>query len=301
MSNDLRYSITKATKDGGKIKIKIRLNDECKNGHQDFSITADGYEKDGRGRLVWSYGGRCHDDILAAAPEFQIFVNLHNCDYTGVPVYVSANGFYHLRNGFNAEKIGTPEFKIKFCEYYRVTEDQFEALDTAETELQFKIMLDRLGILSQWRKEANEAIAILETLTGQTFTVDSIRSNYIPATETEIAAENERIETGYYTPEAREKREAARIEAARIEALANLEKERDQTIAKANANFAVMSEVLRIGGPDALKNCIYYDHSKTLAFNWMTYGAQIPEIEVNRIISEMQLPDGVTAKMADRK
>lgn len=44
-SNDLRHTIDTKDKDGNSMRIKIRLNDECKNGHQDFAITADVWEK----------------------------------------------------------------------------------------------------------------------------------------------------------------------------------------------------------------------------------------------------------------
>ncbi len=42
-SNALRHTATK-TVGNEVITVKIRLNDECKNGHQDFSITGDIYE-----------------------------------------------------------------------------------------------------------------------------------------------------------------------------------------------------------------------------------------------------------------
>ena len=45
-----------------KMTISIRLNDECKNGHADFSITADAKEYY-NGRWQDSFGGCCHDEI----------------------------------------------------------------------------------------------------------------------------------------------------------------------------------------------------------------------------------------------
>jgi len=46
-----------------RLEVKIALNDDCNNGHADFSITASGYEYD-RGRWRDSFGGCCHDEIL---------------------------------------------------------------------------------------------------------------------------------------------------------------------------------------------------------------------------------------------
>ena len=45
-TNDLRFTDYRIGKNGEQWKIKIRLNDECKNGHQDFSITGTCWEKD---------------------------------------------------------------------------------------------------------------------------------------------------------------------------------------------------------------------------------------------------------------
>jgi hypothetical protein len=53
-----------------------------------------------------------------------------------------------------------------------------------------------------------------------------------------------------------------------------------------------MLQVFEIGGEKAANNCIFYTHTKTLAFNWKSYN-MIPESEVNKIMSELKLPEGV--------
>jgi hypothetical protein len=108
-TNDLRYTISTTFK-GNPIIIKIRLNDECKNGHQDFSITGTTYRlfekgdrKDGDWKVfngknyTFDSGGCIHETILKVKPELKIFVDLHLCDYKGIPMHAVANGFYHLR------------------------------------------------------------------------------------------------------------------------------------------------------------------------------------------------------------
>jgi hypothetical protein len=287
-SNDIRYKTSKVI---GKetIYVKIELNDDCKNGHQDFSITGDIYEtgKPKTDRYFIS-GGCMHDEILKAYPEFKQFIDLHLCDYKGIPMHASANGFYHLTNGFNRTKPNDSKFKSEYCEYYRITENQFDQLTTAENELQFALMLQSLGILTQWEIQAAAAIKKLEELTGTKFIVDSKRTQYHAPTPEKIAEEEERQRSGYYTPEAAAKREQEKAN----ELLKKLEAERDKDILKANTEFEVKKQVLIAGGKKALDNIIFYNHSNTLAFNWRSYDNLSDEV-IAEIVSKLQLPDGV--------
>ena len=97
-SNSLRHKIVTTDIKGNPMYISIRLDDQCKNGHQDFAITATIYEK-GKPQTDRNMiaGGCCHEEILKAHPELKIFVDLHLCDYSGAPMYAEENGFYHLR------------------------------------------------------------------------------------------------------------------------------------------------------------------------------------------------------------
>lgn len=150
--------------------------------------------------------GRIHDDILAVAPELTPFIKLHLSDCLGRPMHAAANGFYHLTKGFNNTRIEDAAFPAEFCEYYRITPSQFKTLKKCETELQYSIALQTLGVIDQWKIEADAAIRQLETLTGKTFLVDSVRSQYTPPTQDEIDAENLRIRTGYYSAKEKQKR-----------------------------------------------------------------------------------------------
>lgn len=142
-SKKINYEGVKAT-----IYVKIRLNDECNNGHQDFSITGniykgqDGNKSDNR-HLT---GGCIHDEIEKYFPEFKTFINLHLSDYLGRPMYCVQNGFYHLKNEFNNKE---KSHKQTFCEYYRVSSDQYEILKDSENQLEFAILLKELGVLNK--------------------------------------------------------------------------------------------------------------------------------------------------------
>lgn len=291
LTNDLRYSTSK-TVGRENITVEIRLNDECKNGHQDFSITADIYEagKPKTDRYFIS-GGCCHNEILKAFPEFKIFVDLHLCDYEGIPMYAVENGFYHLRNGFNNTKPEQPEFKKEFCDYYRITPEQFDVLNNTKNQLQYALVLQNNGILAQWKAEALTAIATLENLTGKHFKIDSIKTQYHAPTPEQLQEEESKVKSGYYTPEAAEAREQQKA----AEILDKLNTEEQKEIEKITTEYKVKRQVLSVGGKTALDNCIYYTHSKEISFNWRGYD-RISDTLVNKLRNEMILPEGVTFK-----
>lgn len=205
-TNSLVYKIEKQSKAFDAV-IKIKLNDECKNGHQDFSITANLYEhgkpKSERNCIG---GGCCHDDILKIAPEFKQFVNLHLCDKDGIPMYASANGYYHITVGFD----NTTDQKEKFCEYYRVTPLQYEILKQTSSADEYGFTLVKLGIIDRWKIEAKEAIKELERLTGDTFINDSKKSNLglTPERLTELEKQDKE---GYFSAENIAQRKAEQL------------------------------------------------------------------------------------------
>lgn len=288
LTNDLRHSILAHDSEGNLIYIKIRLNDECKNGHQDFSITADIYQK-GKPKIdrYLICGGCCHDEILKARPDLKIFVDLHLSDYNGVP-YAVESGFYHLRNGFNSIPIESDKFKDEFCEYYRITPAQFDELNKSKNQLQYALFLDKLGILKKWEKQAQEAIFLLEKWTNKKFLIDSVKSQYHAPTIDEVIQEQERQNNGYYSEESERQRDEEKKE---IE-LKKIIKEEKEEINKIKLEYSVKREVLIKGGKKLLDNCIFYNHSKTLSFNWRGYD-KIPHDFLKDFIKKLQLPESV--------
>jgi hypothetical protein len=283
-SNDLRYITTKTV---GKedITAKIRLNDECKNGHQDFSITGDIYvagKPKTDGNLI--SGGCIHDAILKHFPEFKIFVNLHSCDYNGVPMHATANGYYHLRTGFSKVKPSEDGFKAKYCEYYRITAKQFDALNTSRSEIEFAVLLKELGILTQWKLEAQKAINKLELLTGTKFVNDSKRSHLIYPTNEAIADYRQKLESGYYTDEAIAGRKNEAIEKKISEMKADAEKE----IASIRIDLDLKTQLYRMGGDRFRFNTIHYTHKNIIAFNWSYSIDQLTDLEIEYIKANLK-------------
>ena len=291
-TNDLRHTIRTKDIDGNDLIINIRLNDECKNGHQDFSITADCYAK---GKVHtdrnFLYGGCAHEEILKVRPDLKTFVGLHLSDCEGIPMYAVENGFYHLETGFTNTPKDSPKFKAEFCEYYRITPEQYDVLNTCKNQLQYALALQNLDILSQWKEEADKAIKVMEDWTGNEFVNDSKKTQYHAPTPEQIKEEEEKQANGYYTEAAELDREQAKIKAI----LNDLKAECDKKINKINAEYLVKIEVLRVGGVAALKNCIYYDHTQQLAFNWKSYDNISDEL-IQKVKDNGKFPEGITIK-----
>lgn len=199
-SNDLRYTMN-VTKGGKDVIIKIRLNDECHNGHQNFSITGEVYPTGKRGDRNLISAGCCHDEILKARPDLKLFVDLHFATAKGVPMCAIENGFYFLKEGNNGK---IPKEVVTY--YLRVTDEEFEALKIAEDEVYFQYLIEKLNVPARWENEANEAIKLMEEWTGKVFVNDSTKTGFIPLGKRMKEIEK-KIESGYYTPEKIQARE----------------------------------------------------------------------------------------------
>lgn len=291
MKTALKHTINTTDLDGNPLVITIRLDDECKNGHQDFSITGTGWQK-GKPRTDRNmiYGGCCHDAIIKARPDLKIFVDLHLADWEGIPMYAVENGFYHLTNGFNNTKPDAPTFAQEFIEYYRLSPAQWEGLRTSKNRLQYAVRLKELGILDAWKAQANEAIKQLESMTGKTFKPDSIKSQYHAPTEEELKEEQEKQKNGYYTPEA----EAQRAEAKRKEEFEELRAEYQRDLDELALEYEVDLAILTAGGKKALKSAIFYNHRNEVVLNWNR--KDLSDSEIESIKSTIILPKGVTIK-----
>lgn len=83
----------------------VRHDDECRNGHNTFAITADLYEKHvqrgepttkhiGSGKTLWVNAGGClHEEIARRIPELAPFIKWHLCSTDG-PMHYLANTIY---------------------------------------------------------------------------------------------------------------------------------------------------------------------------------------------------------------
>lgn len=270
-SDSLIFTATKVTANF-KISVKIRLNDECKNGHQDFSITAETYVKSTNGRFVFSTGGCIHEEILKHFPKFAPFVALHLCDFKGQPMHCTANGFYHLDKMNQAE----------YCKYYRINKNQYKKLVLSANELHFGLNLLELGILEQWKKEADKAILMLQELTGIQFVENSTRSNFYEF-EARIAEAKKCQSAGEFEPryiEAEKARKAAEVKQAQYD---SIKADFDKVVNGANIEYQVKKHILNCGL--SLDNFIFYNHSGNAVFNWLDYKGKISQAQFDEFLA----------------
>lgn len=78
-----------------RITVKLRYDDECGNGHNTFSITADIDEKTKNGKWRDDSGGCIHDEIVKHFPKYAPFIKWHLCSSDG-PMYYIENTLYHV-------------------------------------------------------------------------------------------------------------------------------------------------------------------------------------------------------------
>lgn len=278
-TNDLRHGFT-VFSDGGKTRtaIKIRLNDEFRNGREDFSITADIDEKDGRGRWQESGGGCCHDHILKLRPDLAPFVALHLSDKDGAPMHCAANAFYwfagfngglgeQFHGGSGRDGKSPDECRRIFAEHVRATDSQVDAIVALNprTKEELQSVLEDMQFPEQWKREADAAIAQLEAWTGKRFASTATRPGFQRLTPETRALIAERRASGYYEPA----QVAARDEAARIarkeKRIASLKADAAKAHEKIDHNLAV---ALALAEHFEKPNAIYYDHTNELRFNW---------------------------------
>ena len=171
--NIMKTKIERTAKDGRQFNITISLDDECHNGHQDFSITGSIYEagKPKVGGYMVSCGA-IGDHIAKEFPDLAIFNRLHLCDYAGAPTYAVANGFYQIKR-MDVEQ---------FSDYFRCTPVERDMLCVAENEEQFSILLYLSDIPTRWEQEAGEAIKILEGMTGEKWVNDNTKRHFTAPT-----------------------------------------------------------------------------------------------------------------------
>lgn len=275
---------------GDDLLISIELADDCKNGHDDFSITADCY-KAGKPKIdrYFLYGGCCHEEILKARPDLQIFVNLHLCNYKGAPMYCLDNGYYHLQNNFE-----------HLISEFRLTGEEAEYFRNCPDKQYFEYLMLKLNLPEQWQNEANEAIQILEALTGEKYVPkEGQKQNYVP-TPGIVEHVEQLIKEGYYLPETITKRkEEERLNRLDVK-IRKLRRDKENSIKKATDKYNVKVAVLNTGL--SIDNFIYYNHSNEGVFNWNTssFNKAVTSEQFEeflKVVNYDNLPEGISFKL----
>lgn len=167
----MNTTIKTHTVHGEPMHIHIRLSDSCKNGHNEFAITADIWHK-GAHKLTErniDRCGCCHEDILKKNPSLKLFVDLHLSDESGAPMNAVENGYYHLQGVKGTASYGHTMTLKGFAEYMRIDLDEAQkAVEEITNKDQFITWVDTLRPL--WKKEANQAKERLAELINENAT-----------------------------------------------------------------------------------------------------------------------------------
>lgn len=279
----LKYNTEKRI--GNKIVcVHISLDDDCKNGHADFSMTGeiyDGYKSDAR----MISGGCCHEEILDEFPEFKMFADLHLSDCQGTPMYAVENGYYFFKRG---------EYD-KVQSHLRLTDEELSFLvGNVSDEEHFAYQLHKLGLPQRWKSEADEAIKKLEELVGYEYKDTSTKLRGLGLTDDKIADIEQKESEGYYTTEAIAKRKAEDIERKKKAAIAEVVDVFNKKTKKAREEMNIKVYILEHGLP--IDNFIYYNHRNTGVFNWLDYMDKITQeqfIDFYNNLDRSKLPDGI--------
>lgn len=281
----LVYKTAVKSANGETTIIRIKLADDCKNGHQDFSVTCD---------IIFSGrdigGGAAHEHINKVTHgNFADFISLHLADSNGIPMYAVENGYYHITKAKLTQE--------DFCRCYRVTPAQYKKLCKAADKDHFNILLNSLGIIKQWKKQADKAIRRLEELTGETFTVNMSRNPYTSPTEEQRALYVSRKKQGYYTARATKKRQRLALKVVKENKVRELWKNYSEEVRKATDRLRVdLVLVDKLGN----KGPIYYDHTNTVVFNWRDGSPEYTQEAFDKFIQSLTktdykaLPKGIT-------
>jgi hypothetical protein len=278
-TNDLRHSFT-LIRGNEKTVIRIRLNDECKNGHEDFAITADVYERGALGSWRDSGGGCCHDHILALKPELAPFVALHLSTWEGIPIHSVANAFYWFAgifpdglgqqyHGASGSSGKSPaECRTLFISHSRVTPAECEALEKEgiHTQEELQAALEDLNLPARWKVEAQAAIQQLEKWTGNEFESKATRGFWEPLPEAKRVEIQARKLSGYYLPENVAARAAAAKEAKKQKVISDLRADLAKSVEKLQTECN--GEIWLAERNLPLENWIYYSHTQTFTLGW---------------------------------
>lgn len=146
----------------------VSLSDECNNGYDSFGYCCDVYHRKGH---------RCEDKIKKGGKSYWLTSidnskelmskhfsqllpvrKLSGCDVFGVTDYPMLNGMYHLEEDIN-----------KGAEYLRISLKQAKELVKLKPLAYFEYI--KTLIAGQYKIESSTAIALIEKLSGQSYTV----------------------------------------------------------------------------------------------------------------------------------
>lgn len=167
----MKKQITVIKENGENLVINIRCDDECKNGHDTFSITGELYKGKSRSDKSFICGGCIHDEILLERPDLKSLVDLHLSNGEGIPMYSIENGWYYFTK---PKEYG----KNVVMNHLRIDEKTYNNLNE-EIRKYPEIGKNIFTVFcvkqhERWLKEAKEGKSLIENNTVDTIGISEI-------------------------------------------------------------------------------------------------------------------------------
>lgn len=276
-----------------RVSIEASLDDFCKNGVCDFSLTCLVEEQQKNGSWIETGCGADLELIARVEPELKPFINLHCCNRRGQPTHAVANGMYFFEHSDQC----SPR------KYLRLTSDEEDALrvvSLTKDKSYFAVMLEKLGVLDRWQQEADKFISFLEekTCTKWENPYEESNEKFTVFTSDEEKAKIEaRTKSGYFSESKIRKRNEDEQKKIREKARNELIDDYNKKIEKAKLELAVYLFVFDNGV--SIENLIFYSHKNEAVFNWKSFGNKVSKEDFERLMKCEGKPEGVTFKLGE--
>lgn len=239
--------------------LSIRLSDEGKNGVFTFYARMETKEKNpNNGHFYTSYGKTA--DPTQIFPRWAEAISLDGCNSWGQP---------HMKNSFYFLQTKSTE---EAAQILGITPEQAATLCKSDF-VYFKYQLFTLGIIDGWREKAARVIEQMNAEHEKNGSPCRFCDYPEPCehftatlTEAERAEVEERIKSGYYTPEAIAQREADAAKAKADKERAQEQARMEKAIKEARKEFAIKSALIADFG--TADNVIIYHHKGEILLNW---------------------------------
>lgn len=271
----------------GDLKVEVRAGLDYSKGNKYPYWSVTGWIKEGTGKFKTERGGAIGESILEYFPEIAPFVPLHLSDGKGVPMFAIENGWYY--------KIAKNRSMLK--DHLRLTDKETDILMNAEDKQSFRYVICSRDIDKRWKKESDEAIRLLEELTGQKLEATEEELGEIIMTEEEIEEMDDKIMSGYYNSENIYSREYEKQKEDREIALDDIQKNKNKRIAEAECMAKLEADMIRAGVPYPCMLEVYANKEVLVYVNRLCgidnyYSEEEFNEMYNKMVDEDKIPEG---------
>lgn len=239
--------------------LTVKLSDECKNGVFTFYARMETKEKNpNNGHFYTSYDETANPAKIF--PRWAEAISLDGCNSWGQPH--TGNAFYFLQTK-GAEEA---------AQILGITTEQAATLCKSDF-VYFKYQLFALGIVDEWRKKAARVIEQMNAKHEKNGSPCRFCDYPEPCehftttiTDAERAEVEERIKSGYYTPQAIAQREAEKAQEKAEKEKAQERARMEKAVKEARKEYAVKAALIAEFG--TADNVIIYHHKGEILLNW---------------------------------